>query len=336
MDTHTHTSLTPKFFFLSAAALVTLITTVTASLGLLFEALNHAFPDALNSVYGYGYNTYSFESMRASLATLIIVFPIFIVVTHFWNKESEKKLSKADSMVYKWVVYFILFLAGVVVIADLVTLVRYFVSGEITTRFILKVIGTFITAALVGSFYIYGLRSSGKKLKYFSLIYMGVSSILVLGLIIFSFITIGSPKDQRALRFDSRRVQDLQSIQSQVIFYWQQKEKLPATLSELATPISSYALPVDPEFEKGNVYEYRVINPLSFELCGTFSQPMPKGWQEYPEGGTVPMRDIAVSSSYPYGGGISNESFDHDAGRTCFTRTIDKDLYPPFPKDGKR
>jgi hypothetical protein len=77
-------------------------------------------------------------------------------------------------------------------------------------------------------------------------------------------------------------------------------------------------------------------NKLTFELCAEFSLPMPKGWQEYnygKGGGIMPMmegRDMAVSS-YPYGGGV-NESWDHQAGRTCFERTIDKDIYPVFQK----
>jgi hypothetical protein len=62
---------------------------------------------------------------------------------------------------------------------------------------------------------------------------------------------------------------------------------------------------------------------------------MPKGWQEYSNGGVIPMykrevSDIAVSS-YPYYGGV-NESWDHSIGRTCFTRTIDVDMYPLFSK----
>ena len=147
---------------------------------------------------------------------------------------------------------------------------------------------------------------------------------------------MGSPAKQRSLRLDDRRVNDLQSIQYQVINYWQQKEKLPATLNDLVNPLTGYSLPVEPEFEKGNVYEYAVKGPLKFELCATFSQPMPKGWREYNYGGVSPMmpyyeKDISVSS-YPYPNGGANESWTHEVGRTCFLRTIDKDIYPPFPK----
>lgn len=52
---------------------------------------------------------------------------------------------------------------------------------------------------------------------------------------------MGSPAQQRTWRLDDKRVNDLQNIQSQVINYWQQKEKLPMTLSELSNPMTGYS-----------------------------------------------------------------------------------------------
>ena len=332
-------SLTPKFFFVSLGVIITLITSVSSLLILFFETLNNKFPDALNSIYQYGYNTYNFESIRAPLATLIIVFPVFLILSYIWRKISGGELGHIDTIIRKWMVYLILFLASIVVIVDLVTLVRYFVSGEITNRFIFKVLGTAVVVLLVGFHYYFELKITEliNWKKRIGLITGIISIILVLGLITLSFMVMGSPTKQRALRFDERRVNDLQKIQYQVINYWQQKEKLPAILTDLANPMSGYSLPVDPEFEKGNKYEYAVKDKLSFELCATFSEDMPKGWQEFQGyGGVVPMIAKDISVSYPYpGGGGTNESWDHKIGRTCFERTIDKDIYPPYSKSIK-
>src|SRR5680860_355057 len=91
METNTQNqTLTPRFFFISLGVLVSLITSVSSFLVLLFEVLNKKFPDVLNSVYQYGYNSYNFEAIRASLATLIIFFPIFIFLSYLWNKEMKK------------------------------------------------------------------------------------------------------------------------------------------------------------------------------------------------------------------------------------------------------
>ncbi len=334
METQTKPKLSAGFFFLCLGVLITLITSVSAFLNLVFETLNKRFPDVLNASYQYGYNTYQYEGIRAALAILIIFFPVFLVVSYFWKKFTERGMGRVDEIIRKWVIYIILFLSSLVAVIDLVALVRYFISGEITIRFILKVLTVLIVVFLVSAYYIISLKNKNIQKAKISIIFGGVSILLVIFAIVYSFSIMGSPAKQRLLRLDDRRVNDLQSIQYQVINYWQQKEKLPATLAELSNPITNYSLPVEPEFEKGKVYEYNVKSKLTFELCADFALPMTKGWQEYGEGRVVPvpmnsqMKDRAIS--YPNGGFGINESWNHEAGRTCFERTIDKDIYPPF------
>ncbi len=337
--THETGKLSPKFFFVSLGALVTLITSVSSLLILFFETLNNAYPDALNAMYEYGYNSYNYETIRGAMATLIIVFPIYLVLSHIWKKLSNSKLGTIDEVIRKWMIYLVLFLASIVIVVDLVTLVRYFVSGEITIRFVWKVLGTALIGSMVGIYYLNELKE--KKIlngRYFN---MGTvlalkGAAIVIALVVWSFCVIGSPKEQRMWRFDDRRVQDLQSIQWQVINFWQQKEALPETLAELSNPISSFMIPVEPEFAEGKIYEYKKTGEMSFELCADFSLPMPEGWREYSNGGGVrPMMGGAMEdsvSSMPYPGGGMNESWDHEAGRTCFSRTIDPDIYPPYEK----
>jgi len=339
METNiTNQKLTPRFFFISLGVLITLITSVSSFMILFFEALDNKFPDALNSIYQYGYNSYNFEVIRGSLATLIIFFPIFIFLSYLWNKESKEDMGIHNLVIRKWMIYLILFLASLLVVIDLVTLVRYFVSGEITSRFIFKVSGALSLGLLVDFYYSLKIRdvdSTSDRSKKWGRICGIISIILSSGLIIWSFSVMGSPASQRAWRLDERRTNDLQNIQYQVINYWQQKEKLPEKLSDLSNPISGYSLPIDPEFEKGKVYEYISKDNLSFELCATFTNDMPKGWQESNTNGVMPLYKEATDmtvSPYPYPGGGINESWDHKEGRTCFTRTIDKDIYPPFEK----
>lgn len=321
------------FFFVCVGLLITLITSVTSFLNLVFDTLDKRFPDVLNATYQYGYSTYDYESIRMALATLIIFFPVFLAISYFWNKFLKNGLGSIDEIIKKWLVYIILFLSAVVTMVDLVALVRYFISGEITTRFVLKVLVALLVAVLIGVYYILLLRGKTSASK-LNITFTGVGVVVVLAAVSYSFMIMGSPFTQRSLRLDDRRVGDLQNIQYQVINYWQQKEKLPAKLSDLANPLSGYSLPVDPEFEKGNTYEYAVKGKLTFELCATFALPIPKGWREYSNGVTMPYystKDMAVSS-YPYPSGGANESWSHQAGRTCFERTIDKDIYPPYTK----
>lgn len=329
-----------SFLFLSLGVLITLITSVVSFLNLVFETLDKRFPDVLNSVYQYGYSTSSYDAIRIALSTLIIFFPVFLLIAYFWKKSTLNVMSHIDVTIKKILIYIVLFISSVVVAIDLVVLVRYFVAGEVTSRFLLKVLATLIVALFVGVYYMFELNGR-KKIFGFPVPLWAIikSSVLVLFVISYSFYIMGSPNTQRLLRFDDRRIQDLQSIQYQIINYWQQKEKLPEKLSDLSNPIAGFYLPVDPDFEKGINYEYMVKDKLTFDLCATFALPIPKGWNEYSSGGVMPMMPIyekgidTAVSSYPYPGpsGV-NDSWDHEAGRTCFTRTIDKDIYPPYPK----
>lgn len=323
--------LRPQYFFLSFGVLISLLTTVISFISLVFETLNKAFPDVLNATYQYGYNSWDLNGVRTSLAVVIIFFPIYIILSHHFRKNSNQSLHKNETILRKWMLYLILFLVALVSAIDLVTLIRYFVSGEITTRFILKVLSILCISGLLYWYYFSELKrnieEAYKPKRHFILI----ATLLVLFGIGYSFNVIGTPQSQRAYRIDQKRLEDLQNIQSQIVTYWQQKIKLPEKLGDLIDPLQSWqVVPRDPEFQKGLEYEYRKISETSFELCATFKKPIPEGWQE--SGGMYPMplersSDMPISS---YGSGLQNESWKHEAGRTCFARTVDKERYPPF------
>lgn len=324
----------PRFFFLSLGLLITLITSVVSLLNLIFGTLDKKFPDVLNSSYQYGYMSYDYESIRGALATLIIFFPVFLIVAYFWKKFTYGEMGSIDTIIKKWVIYIILFLSALVLAIDLVILVRYFISGEITNRFIFKVVSAFVVAALVMKYYyVSEIWNRSQKLKNtLGIIYIAFSVVLVSFAIVYSFVVMGSPKTQRLLRLDDRRVNDLMNLQNQIINYWQQKEKLPENLKVLANPMTGYSLPVPPVFNEGENYEYNIKDEkkLSFELCATFAAEMQKGWRESGNGGISPMMARESNIAYPVGG--INESWDHKIGRTCFERSIDKDIYPPISK----
>ncbi len=327
-------SLTPKFFFLSLGVLVSLIVSVVSAISLFFETLKKVMPDVLNANYYYGYNSYSYESMRTMLATLIIAFPLYLILSYFWNKTIKKGIEGWNVTAFKWLIYLILFLAIVVFAVDLITLVNNFVSGELTARFAWQVLGTAVIAGLAWGYYFSKLKDfkKEKNKKILCKVFVLSAVLLFAASIFFGFKVMGSPATQRALRLDSRRVSDLQSIQWQVINYYQQKEAMPQKLEDLKDPLSYSSIPVDPEFEKGKVYEYNLKEGLTFELCADFSAPMPQGWVE--DGGVkvIPMFADKMATSIAYPGGMSDDSWDHEAGRTCFERTIDPEIYKPFTK----
>ncbi|MEK7120975.1 MAG: hypothetical protein AAB840_02690, partial [Patescibacteria group bacterium] len=76
--------------------------------------------------------------------------------------------------------------------------------------------------------------------------------------------------------------------------------------------------------ETGAPYEYQKKGNLIFEICADFNLEIPIGY-EYGYNYYGSNYDIAVPSKGVVSGG---ENWKHDAGRYCFERTIDPELYP--------
>ncbi len=121
------------------------------------------------------------------------------------------------------------------------------------------------------------------------------------------------------MRFDQQKISDLQQIQSQIISYYQAKQALPASLSDLNDSLSYFTVPTDAQ--NGQDYGYRITTPpYSFEVCATFNAA---GDSNGPDIYSEPTMPVATRA----GGVLDN--WAHGTGQTCFERTIDPELYPP-------
>ncbi len=304
---------TPKDFFLYFAGFATLYVSAISLVNLLWNIVNKIFPDNLND--GYYYDYYS-AGMRLSIASLIVVFPIYLFLASYLNKYLLATPEKRDLAVRKWLTYLTLFVTGAAVVSDFVVLVNTLLGGEITVRFILKTLAVAIVAGAVFAYYTYDLRKNfafGQISR--TKLLVTLACILVFGSLALGFALVGSPMAARAVKFDERRVGDLQSIQWQVISYWQQKGEVPINLNSLKNPISDSYMPTDPE--TGKAYKYKATSDLSFRFCADFSRAS-VGRQS----------DRTGAGPSPTGYGMADENWIHDAGETCFDRTIDPDLYP--------
>ncbi len=311
---------TPKDFFLQLGATIVLYVSVIALVNLVFGIINYAFPDVLAGSYYAG-------SIAFPISTLIVLVPILYVLEWMISKDLKATPEKDNLWVRRWRIYLTLFLSAATIAGDLITLINVYINGEITERFVYKFLAILIIFGVVFTYYLFE-RMTGKKVKQKILAWTGI--ILVIAAIVGGFVIVGSPYKQRAIKIDNQRVSDLQTIQWQIVSYWQQKEKLPTTLAELKDPISSMVIPMDPETKKD--YEYIVKGATSFELCAVFGSKVedPSGRGASYGGG---RGDYVTSMTYPeyYDGGLAT-NWKHDVGRTCFTRTIDPDKYPPIEK----
>jgi len=293
---------TPKDFFLHVGSTIALYASVIALINLAFELMNRLLPDQLN-------NYWSSNSVIYPISMLVVLVPVLYLLEWFIARDISKIVEKKDIWVRKWRIYLTLFLTGATIVGDLVALINVYLNGEVSSRFIWKVLIVLIVTSAVFKYYFFSINENmyWAKLVKKTVPWWGI--ILTLVAIIGGFIIVGSPAQQRAVRFDQQRVNDLTNIQWQVINFWQRKRVLPVALSNLNDSISNFVVPTDPE--TGNTYEYlvngiTVAKTPSFELCAVFSA-----------GSTVNLNNH------------QNDSWSHGIGKVCFERVIDSALYPP-------
>lgn len=299
------TKTTPKDFFLNLGSIVALYISIVSFISLAYALIGKFFPDALNY---YSYDG-SLSTIRWAVSSLIVAFPLHIYLLSLIQKDIVLVPEKKNVWVKKWSTYLTLFLAGLTIGIDVIFLIYNFLGGEITVQFISKVMVVLVVSLFVFIFHIHDLHrtdyTSDKKAK----IMIAIGSVAVVVVIILGFIKAGSPMEERLRKFDDTRVQDLMSIQYQIVNYWQNKGSLPQVLSDLNDPLSSFVVPVDPV--TGSPYEYDSKDKTNFELCATF---------------TSATRPSEVTTLvYPPN---STNSFSHEKGYVCFERNIDEALYP--------
>jgi len=303
----------PRDLFLHLLAIVTLYWSAVTFVTLLWQYINKFFPDVLNGIYYEGF----VGLIRFAVASLIIVFPVFIVVSWFLNKIYAREAAVRDSKIRKWLIYLTLFIASLVIIGDLIGTINMLLGGEITIRFILKALSVLLVAGFVFGYYLDDVRRDAptKLAKYFA----WGSGVLVLAVAVASFFIVGSPVTARLIQFDQQKIQDLQGIQYQIVSYWQRKEAMPSSLSDLNDPISNFKIPVDPQSNTNYEYIVKDAANLSFELCATFNKQSVDQYASPVSPVSVPAKGYA-------------DNWSHAEGRVCFERTIDKQLYPPLSK----
>lgn len=148
----------PKDVFLHLLAIVALYASGIAFLVLIFQYVNVLFPDPLSDGYSMYRFSGAYNAIRWSLSSLIIVFPVYLLTTRHLNKSYKKTPSKANLWIRKWLTYFTLFAASLIIIGDLVTLLNNLLGGELTLRFIIKVLAVFFVAGSVFYYYLWELK----------------------------------------------------------------------------------------------------------------------------------------------------------------------------------
>ncbi|REK19583.1 MAG: hypothetical protein DWQ37_00510 [Planctomycetota bacterium] len=128
---------------------------------LVFAYIEFAFPDPVERIEAYRIDS-ALSGIRMGLATLIVSYPTFVLVWGYLLLAVKRAPEKAQSGIRRWLTYLTLFVGAVTILGDVITVVFFLVEGDLTVRFLLKVLALF---AITGAVFVYlslTLRSEGE------------------------------------------------------------------------------------------------------------------------------------------------------------------------------
>ncbi len=140
------------------------LATWTIGLGsVMFTLIDRWIKDPLSPI---NYSASGYYQMAGSLASVIVAFPVYLLVMRYIIRELETHPEKLESAVRKWLTYIALLIAAGVVLGDLITFLTYFLRGELTARFVAKVAVVLVIAGGVFWYYIGSLQKGALSSKH--------------------------------------------------------------------------------------------------------------------------------------------------------------------------
>jgi len=251
------------YYLLSFVALVFM----ALSVGMIgFEIINKLVYDAISG------GSFSSGTLQFAISALIIATPIYYLITNLIAKGLRKQELEKDSGIRRWLTYFIILVSSLIILGVLISTITSFLSGELSTRFILKSLVVIIIAAATFSYYFYDIKREDlvKKDKIVKIFFF-TSLALVLAAFVAAWFFVESPKVAREKRLDQAIISNIDSLETTVNSYYEKNKKLPDSLDTLKNDpdffVNEKAL-TDPETGKTIIYNKK--SATEFEFCATF------------------------------------------------------------------
>lgn len=265
-----------------------------------FSLINFYFTDQVvqywnNQLAGLGWG----------LAASLVTAPIFIFVS--WRIERDIKigLSRADSKVRKILGYLAIFIASAVVIGDIIGLLSEFLSGQINTRFIAKVIVILLIGLWIIGYYWFkfksdetGVKNESTKKTWFNEIHLVLLVVVTVLSLVLGFVLQGNPYDRQKSIRDQERRDGLVQISQAVSDYYNTEKKLPNSLADVYQG-NLMVIPKDPMDE--SLYQYTKVSDSEYKLCATFEAEYDDQNSPYSTSPIKPYDSSAVIWWHPAG-----------------------------------
>ncbi|MEK7623339.1 MAG: DUF5671 domain-containing protein [Patescibacteria group bacterium] len=145
----------PKDFFLHLLAMIALYASAISFSAVVWQYINLGIPDPLEQYFSADAAR---STLRHSLSVLIVFFPTYLATSWTLHKSYLADVSKRNLRVRKWLTYFTLFVAAIIILVDLVSLINTFLNGELTIRFFLKMLTVLFVAGSIFGYYFWDLK----------------------------------------------------------------------------------------------------------------------------------------------------------------------------------
>lgn len=260
----------PREAFLHMLSFLTLAVWSIAAGSLWFTLIDFWFPDPAVRVFAD-----PLAGMARDLASVLVAFPVFLLVMRVIWRELRGQPEQADSAIRRWLTYLALLVAAGTSIGDVVAFVEHLLRGQITARFAAKFVVVLVLAGGIFWFYLRSVQPGGEgrgeRLRRYGRAGAAVAAGLIALTLVFSFAKFGSPATQRLSAYDDRRSEDMEAIASVIRNRWtatrgQETPTLPQSIKEL--PESAALRLADPI--SGEPYRYSPLGGARYELCARF------------------------------------------------------------------
>lgn len=234
-----------------------------------FHYIERVFPDPAETAYA----DYTRQAIRWALSSVIVASPVFLYVSWVVERSVRRDPGKRRSNVRRWLMYVTILVAAGVLIGDFITLISNALGGELTIRFVLKVLVVAAIAGTVFGYYLSDLRLEETKSIADDRGWKGgIAAAAVVAIVAATsggLVMIGSPSEERLRRLDARRIRDLQEIEQAVSVYYGRYQRLPVSLAELSGEAGMVFATRDPA---SLAYEYRSVDGRNYEICANFER----------------------------------------------------------------
>lgn len=305
------------FLYIVYFSLLGMVAAQTGTLA--FAWIDRLFEDTLSNTATYA--SYATTGLRWSVASLLVGYPIFVFLG--WRLAAKKRqdVERRRSRVHAWLTYVTLIFAAGALIGDLVAIVYQFLNGELQTRFMAKalVVGA-ISASILWN-YSRDVERRSSRVDIGGRILAIVTTLVVGALVAWAFTIVRSPQTARLQAADEQRINDLIQITRLIDCHYTYSGALPESLDAAGVYLSdraqrlpvadgcSYSMPAEPA---GGVYDYRVIDSDTYEICASFDF----GWPDADN----QTRDWRPGGYFSYPTALKRRNLQRPAGpgQSCF------------------